>query len=313
MSPHDLLARLKRLYDLGARYVLLSSQTKLPVTLDKAIGSPRYIGLYDDRIRPQPNLCLAWMQAGGGVAYEPASLSLAVLDMDGDGAGDPEATKAQRERGIELCIQRFGQPAAILHSKSGATTGRSHLVYRVTGDAPLGRKKDTDDPYMQANAKMYACPTGPGSGTRFDLKWQRSYCKIPRASYLDALIEIAASTGPTATLDTAIQWGTRHQIKGYRPARKRIDTSIPSLPAIDPSNGKDWQAWSADRIAALPLAEGNRHDALNAEAFVAGLVSLQCPSHIQAVRLAASSAVGRSRMKADVEDGYRAGCRRASR
>ena len=271
---------LHRLCDQGCRFVWLTPRG-WPVTK----GWP-------DKPKPSAQATFLHLGYGGRIGYEPASLSMAVIDMDGDGAGDPPATLSQRNHGCALIRKQYGDPIAELLSGSGHTTGRRHMIYRVAGSAPIGRKPD-GSPVMQANHSMYADRQGPGSGTRFDLKWIHGYCAIPRQDYLDALATAAETDAKPALLVGAVKWGQRHRIKGYRPRRQRIVQTADLPPLHDPDAHRfDWHEWSAKRIQDLQAVahEGNRHDSVNREAFVAGLVSSRCPSHIDAVRSAARSA-----------------------
>ena len=222
----------------------------------------------------------------------------------------------QRNHGCDLIRKRFGLPVVEMLSGSGKTTGRRHMVYRVSGSAPIGRKPD-GSPILQANHSMYADRRGPGSGTRYDIKWKHGYCSIPRQDYLEALATVAATESSPSLLESAVAWGQRHNIKGYRPRRvKPIQISdLPSLDAPD-SQRFDWQAWSADRIADLKsvAVEGNRHDSFNREAFVAGLVHSRCPTHIDAVRSAARQAgLDLYRIKRCTDDAYRSGMQSSER
>ena len=281
----------------------------------------RFLGLIEDASQPaykEPYdrfLSAAAVRAFPWIGWEPASLGLAVIDVDGDGAKDPPASREARAIARELVKRRFGPPIATLLSGSGPVTGRAHLLYRVTGKAPIGFKPDGVSPYMQFNEALYAHHSGSGSGTRFDLKWKHGYCKIPRAEYLTGLLAAARSDAPPVNLGTVIPWGSRHSIKAYRPAPTVNRASLHG-PAVDPPRERDtayWREWSEKRIADLDTAvfsKGQRHGPFNREAFTAGAVSHKAPFHIDAVRAAAARhKLHGPRLRASVEDGYRAGLR----
>lgn len=305
---------LEKLFALGCRFVLLNKD-----------GKPVSKRPYD--LRPDP--CDAWEHVsdfGLRLAWEPASLRMAVIDMDGDGADEPPTTPERRKLGQAMVRQRFGQPLAELPSKSGPESGKLHMAYRVTGEAPIGKKAD-GTPYMLANDRMYAAPEGPGSGTRFDLRWMRGYCEIASQAYAHDLLQAARAKSRPSRLHAAVKWGRRHDpstaVARSRPLlpQQRDPEAFPKgdwrraaceeYNAIISGRGAielpDAAAWSAQRIAAVrsECRKGNRHRTINRESFVAGLNHLNCPRHYDAViQLAKDVGLEGKRLRMATENGY---------
>lgn len=156
----------------GARFLLLTG------------SKPHNKGIYEEDPVVSEE-CGEWLSVPGkerGLAIEPHSLSLAALDFDGEikpGKAHPDAIRAQ----VDAAISQFGPPALAIESRSGKTTGKTHLWYGFDAeDAPLGRHPDGRPRMLLTSTKThpyYFDETGPGSASSVDIRCYRSMIIFP--------------------------------------------------------------------------------------------------------------------------------------
>ena len=162
------------LHGRGARFVLLRGGDKVPVKGGWADGKPTSISE-------------AWkhVERGGALGVVPWSLNCAVVDIDGGkrSDGSTPAPGELAELADEIIDWIGADPVAVMHSASGARTGKRHIWFRFSGttEAPLG--------YLASGSprKLSGGLRWNGPGTSFDTRCITGYVRVD--TYLEELAE----------------------------------------------------------------------------------------------------------------------------
>ena len=239
---------------------------------------PYGFGFYDEMLEVED--ILPWIgHPKNDLGFEPYSIGLAVIDLDGDrDQSKPDRKKIARVR--DAIAAKYGEPVIERYSSSGKKSGKRHLYYGIESrGAPIGRNAE-GVARKAGGPDLYAMARGPGTQSALDVKCWHGYIKLPsdphqRLAYLEAIWDYLAmgvsAPPPEGGWDQAMIDFATYRDRRNKSARREL--SVPPSAGetdkedVDPEKLAEWNRSFVERRS---WGEGSGHASANVLGWVAG-------------------------------------------